>query len=135
MAGRLSVERVKIFSDGSLGAETAALLLSTETEREGENESDLSLSPHKGMLIHSTQSLVDMIQSATERDFRVEIHAIGDAAAAQVLFAMGKVAGASGPLVRPLLTHCQVLHPVLIEKMRTLGVIANVQPSFVPTGK
>jgi Amidohydrolase family len=34
---------------------------------------------------------------------------------------------------RPVLTHCQVLDSELIERMATGGVIANVQPSFVPT--
>ncbi len=86
------------------------------------------------MLIHETGDLVRMICLARERGFRVEIHAIGDAAAAQVLGAMS-LASESGALVRPLLTHCQVLHPTLIERMRELGVIANVQASFVPTGK
>jgi predicted amidohydrolase YtcJ len=36
------------------------------------------------------------------------------------------------PLERPVLTHCQVLGPDLIQRMKTLGVIANIQPSFVP---
>jgi hypothetical protein len=34
---------------------------------------------------------------------------------------------------RPVLTHCQVLDSELIERMATGGVIANVQPSFIPT--
>ena len=32
---------------------------------------------------------------------------------------------------RPVLTHCQVLGADLIERMGRLGVIANIQPSFV----
>ena len=34
---------------------------------------------------------------------------------------------------RPVLTHCQVLGPDLIERMRDMGIIANIQPAFVPT--
>ena len=34
---------------------------------------------------------------------------------------------------RPVLTHCQVLSNSLINRMALGGVIANVQPSFVPT--
>lgn len=34
---------------------------------------------------------------------------------------------------RPILTHCQVLGPDLIDRMRDMGVVANIQPSFVPT--
>jgi predicted amidohydrolase YtcJ len=34
---------------------------------------------------------------------------------------------------RPVLTHCQVLSSSLIDRMAAGGVVANVQPSFVPT--
>ena len=37
------------------------------------------------------------------------------------------------PSERPVLTHCQVLGDDLIHRMKIGGVIANVQPSFVPT--
>ena len=37
------------------------------------------------------------------------------------------------PSERPVLTHCQVLGDDLIHRMSLGGVIANVQPSFVPT--
>ena len=63
--------------------------------------------------------------------FRVEIHAIGDAAAEQVLCAMETAGGC--PSERPVLTHCQILGEDLVRQMKRLGVIANVQPSFVPT--
>jgi predicted amidohydrolase YtcJ len=68
---------VKIFSDGSLGAETAAL-------RVDGSEPPVST----GVLVHNDAGLRSMIQEARERGFRVEIHAIGDAAADQVLSAM-----------------------------------------------
>lgn len=37
------------------------------------------------------------------------------------------------PSERPVLTHCQVLSSSLIDRMASGGVVANVQPSFVPT--
>ena len=37
------------------------------------------------------------------------------------------------PSERPVLTHCQILGEDLVKQMKRLGVIANVQPSFVPT--
>lgn len=36
---------------------------------------------------------------------------------------------------RPILTHCQVLGEDLIERMRKLQVIANIQPQFVTTDR
>ena len=35
---------------------------------------------------------------------------------------------------RPILTHCQILGLDLVDKMKALNAIANIQPSFVPTG-
>lgn len=119
-ASRLSAERVKIFSDGSLGAETAAIC---------------SEDGMKGILVHTSSDLVQQIADAMDADMRLEIHAIGDAAAKQVLDAMEAAKQISSkPLIRPVLTHCQVLGADLLPRMmRDLQVIANVQPSFVPT--
>jgi len=119
MASRLAWQRVKIFSDGSLGASTAALRVES-------SPGELT-----GLLTHNFDELQGMITESRSRGFRVEIHAIGDAAAEQVLRAME--AAEITAIERPVLTHCQVLGRDLIEKMRDLGVIANVQPSFVPT--
>ena len=79
---RLTIERLKIFSDGSLGAETAALRIPT-TPVEGEQPQPLE-PPHTGLLIHKTLDLREMVELADKAGFRLEIHAIGDAAARQV---------------------------------------------------
>ena len=76
------------------------------------------------------------ILSATQCGWRLEIHAIGDAAVAQVLTALESVhTQSASPLTRPVLTHCQVLGEDLIQRMKALGVIANIQPSFVPVSR
>lgn len=131
-SSRLGMNRVKIFSDGSLGAETAAMkVLSDATDSEAQ-------ASYKGILMHSEAAMEKMIVDATERAFRVEIHAIGDAAADQVISAIDRVnrqrqTMGSSPLYRPLLTHCQVLGPEIVRLMHVHDVIANIQPSFVPT--
>ena len=43
-----------------------------------------------------------------------------------------KAAGLSD-INRPILTHCQVLGPDIIEDMALLGVVGSIQPSFVIT--
>jgi len=137
-SSRLLMERLKIFSDGSLGADTAALRVSAV---EGWST--------KGVLINSRVALTKMICDATRAGFRVEVHAIGDAASEHVLNCLedssalltaeqsSKDDQCSPPLriVRPVLTHCQVLGADLIPRMNNLGAIANIQPSFVPTGE
>ncbi|ETV94660.1 hypothetical protein, variant 1 [Aphanomyces invadans] len=113
----ITVDRVKLFADGSLGAETAAL---RQPYRDSTNQ---------GILVHTNDDMVAKIRIAHDAGYRVEIHAIGDRAAAQVLAAMAQVPG----IDRPLLTHCQILGPDLLETMAALGVVANIQPSFVVT--
>eukprot|EP00595_Chromulina_sp_UTEXLB2642_P002474 CAMPEP_0196764132 /NCGR_PEP_ID=MMETSP1095-20130614/5411_1 /TAXON_ID=96789 ORGANISM="Chromulina nebulosa, Strain UTEXLB2642" /NCGR_SAMPLE_ID=MMETSP1095 /ASSEMBLY_ACC=CAM_ASM_000446 /LENGTH=236 /DNA_ID=CAMNT_0042118839 /DNA_START=51 /DNA_END=758 /DNA_ORIENTATION=- len=72
-----------------------------------------------------------MITRVDNSGYRLEVHAIGDAAAEQVIDAI-EYCNIS-PTKRPILTHCQVLGGDLIERMRERGIIANIQPSFVPT--
>lgn len=162
MESRLLMERVKIFSDGSLGAETAALrklnttAAATVDPSKGAVGSNSSSSGDKGVLVYERPELANMIADAYRARFRVEIHAIGDEAAEQVLSALddseailaqdqqqqkqaaifcGRPESAQKLRHwRPILTHCQVLGADLIERMAEKGVVANVQPSFVPTG-
>lgn len=82
---RLTIERVKIFSDGSLGGETAALR-TREPKSEG-NVVDSESAIHTGILYYPDESLCAQIAQAKQRGFRLEIHCIGDAAADQVRYA------------------------------------------------
>ncbi|ETL80115.1 hypothetical protein L917_19362 [Phytophthora nicotianae] len=59
---------MKIFSDGSLGAETAAL------------RAPYKGTSNKGILMNSDEDLVKKISDANEAGYRVEIHAIGTSA-------------------------------------------------------
>lgn len=117
--GLLSCHRVKLFADGSLGAETAAL------RRPYRNTCN------RGVLIETDDDMKLKIQQAHDRGYRLEIHAIGDRAAEQVLKAIEH--SSLEPKDRPILTHCQVLGPDLIPKMAHLGVVGNIQPSFTIT--
>ncbi len=86
--------------------------------------------------MHKSEELISFVQQAMESGLRVEVHAIGDAAAKQVLdaFTLAKTHfSRPDSLYRPVLTHCQVLGEDLLEQMKELDVIANIQPSFVPT--
>ena len=116
--GMLTNKRIKIFSDGSLGAGTAAI--------RKENEEGYS-----GMLMHSQEELQQYMKEAKENGYQIETHCIGDAAAAETLNALeaAKVSHSD----RAILTHCQVLGEDLVRKMAEIGAIADIQPSFVPT--
>jgi predicted amidohydrolase YtcJ len=72
-----------------------------------------------------------MVHKAKDSGYRVEIHCIGDMAAEQTLTALERAGYDASD--RPVMTHCQVLSEEIIERMRRIGAVANIQPSFVPT--
>jgi predicted amidohydrolase YtcJ len=89
-SSRLAIQRVKILADGSLGAETAALRRENPQtiqtiQSNGGAQPDTK---PKGILYYDDESLRSKILRAKECGYRVEIHAIGDAAAQQVRLIM-----------------------------------------------
>lgn len=117
---------IKIFADGTLGSQTAAMLESFEG------------SPgNYGILTIPEAEMMDTVSDATEMGLVIAIHAIGDRAAqfalnaierAQELIAeQGTVSDPTTPL-RYRLEHVQLITPHDLERMRRLGVIASIQP-------
>ena len=138
----LSCHRVKLFADGALGAETAALSqpyvhrcahtqhahgLGAEHKAENAEARD-----NYGILIYDTQEEMNAkVSEAHQLGYRVEMHVIGDRAAEMGVRAFK--AAALPPSARPILTHCQVLSASLPADMRQLNVIADIQPQFATT--
>ena len=110
--------RIKLFSDGSLGAETAALNDNYEN------------SSNNGLLIYSDQKLHDLLVNAHIHGWQLEVHAIGDRSAEQVVEQFESTDAYTN---RAVLTHCQILSKSIIEKMSKLDIIANIQPIFLNT--
>ncbi|KHF39309.1 amidohydrolase [Halalkalibacter okhensis] len=108
---------VKIFSDGALGGRTA-YLRSPYTD-------DPSTS---GVAIHSEESLQNLVKEAREKNRAVAIHTIGDAALDMALTAIERYPVTKG---RDRLIHVQVVDETLIERMKNLSVILDIQPRFV----
>jgi predicted amidohydrolase YtcJ len=125
----LSVGGIKIFADGTLGSQTAAMLEGFEGNPD-----------NRGILTLSEQAMNETVSAAAEMGLSIAIHAIGDRAAhvalnaieqaqqqQQHLSARGKTSRkASG--VRYRLEHVQLITPEDLERMRRLGVVASVQP-------
>jgi len=112
---------VKIFTDGSLGARTAALEAPYTDDPE-----------NQGVAIHSQQELDNFVAEAHRSDFQIAAHAIGDRAAAMVLHAVAK-ANEVGPKkdLRHRIEHASVLSTDLIRQIREMGLVASVQPHFI----
>ncbi len=117
----LKLNCVKIFTDGSLGARTAAL-----QEPYADDPST------KGVLSHSLDELKTMIKSVDDTGFQVAVHAIGDAAIKETLKAFNQALGkAAIKERRHRIEHVSVLNPHLIEQIKALGLLACIQPHFV----
>lgn len=128
----LRVIGIKIFADGTLGSQTAAMLESFEG------------SPNNyGILSTPEREMLDNVRTAASMGLIVSIHAIGDRAARVALNAIeytqqtleqqagrdttGRDSSSSyGPRYR--LEHVQLIAPSDMERMHRLGVIASIQP-------
>lgn len=123
---RLRVSGIKIFADGTLGSQTAAMLESFEGNPD-----------NYGILTIPEQEMQDIVSDASEMGLTIAVHAIGDRAArvaldaierAQQLIAEQGTLSAANSRLRYRLEHAQLLAPTDLERMRRLGVIASIQP-------
>ena len=121
----LSLGGIKIFADGTLGSQTAAMLESFEG-----NPGNF------GILTLPEQELKETVSAAAEMGLSIAIHAIGDRA---VRIALDGIEQAQHHLadhssntaparLRYRLEHVQLITPEDLERMHRLGVIASVQP-------
>jgi predicted amidohydrolase YtcJ len=115
---------IKIFADGTLGSQTAAML-------EGfEGNSD-----NHGILVLPEQEMKETVSAAAELGMSIAIHAIGDRAAQVALNSfeqaqrhLDEIQTTKAPRLRYRLEHVQLITPEDLERMRRLGVVASVQP-------
>lgn len=108
---------VKIFSDGTLGAQTASMLEPFDQTEE------------VGMDTISEQEMTEKISVALQNEIAVAVHAIGDRASRQTLNAFEKNSSLlKNPRARSRVEHAQLLHPKEITRFRKLGVLASMQP-------
>jgi len=112
---------VKILSDGSLGARTAALKEPYSDKPET-----------SGMMLYTQKRLNKLIQKAHNAGLQLAVHAIGDRAMTAVVKAFEK-ALKEYPREnhRHRIEHCSVLNLKLVRRMKRLGLIASVQPHFL----
>jgi predicted amidohydrolase YtcJ len=122
----LRVGGIKIFADGTLGSQTAAMLESFEGNP-----------GNYGILSTQAQEMQDAISDATEMGLTIAVHAIGDRAArvaldaiehAQMLLEEQGTLEAKSSQLRYRLEHVQLIAPEDLQRMRRLGVVASIQP-------
>ena len=112
------VHGIKLFTDGALGPRTAAV-------QEPYPAGDC------GILLYTEDELSDILKAVADIEKPAAIHAIGDAAADQVVTALENVKclqGTHPPIVR--MEHCQFISEDTARRARSLGVILSMQPNF-----
>ena len=113
----VSVAGVKLFADGALGSRGAWL---SAPYSDGPTTSGLPI-------VHG-EALAARVRRYAGKGFQVGVHAIGDAAATDVMNAFESVL-VPGNERRFRIEHAQVVRPEDRKRMAALGVLAMVQPT------
>ncbi|TFG08997.1 amidohydrolase [Candidatus Thorarchaeota archaeon] len=114
---------VKLFTDGSIGARTAAV--SEPYKDDPENT---------GKIFTSEEELREIYQKAIEHGIQTLTHAIGDAAIEAVLNAFESLEGEEREqirLQRHRIEHAEMISEYQIRRAVSLGLILSMQPNFV----
>jgi len=109
---------IKIFADGSLGGRTALL--------SHPYADDPSTS---GLAIYTQEQLNEIVRKARSLKMPIAVHAIGDLAFEMVVNAIEEY-----PLIglgRDRLIHAQILRRELIDRVKGLPLILDIQPRFL----
>jgi predicted amidohydrolase YtcJ len=115
--GRLRMVGVKLLADGALGSRGAWL------------KADYRDAPgQRGTPFHNEARLKNLMSRAAMDGFQVAVHAIGDAANAQLLDAIDELAGTYGGDRRWRIEHAQIVDPADLARFAQHGTIASMQP-------
>jgi predicted amidohydrolase YtcJ len=110
----LRIGSVKLFADGALGPQTAAMLEPFEA------------SNNLGIATLSEAEMADNVRRANAAGLSCAIHAIGDRACRTVLDVYEQVGLRD---LRNRIEHVQLLHPQDYGRLGKLGVVASMQPT------
>jgi len=115
---RLRMVGLKIYADGALGSRGAWL------------KAPYSDKPDtRGVPFLDDAKLRNLASRAAMDHFQVAVHAIGDAANAQVIGAFEELGETYGTDRRWRIEHAQILDPADIGRLAKAGIIASMQPT------
>ncbi|MCD6135629.1 amidohydrolase [Candidatus Bipolaricaulota bacterium] len=116
----LQLGPIKVFSDGSIGAGTAAI-----SEPYLDNPREL------GLLMWEKGDLERIVLKAHKSDIQLAVHAIGDRAIDLVLDCFERANSQQMKDLRHRIEHAEMLSDEQIARMKKLNIIASMQPNFV----
>ncbi len=114
---RLRMGGIKLFLDGALGSRGASLKAPYADDH-----------GTRGLPLLSPAQLRNLMSRAAMGNFQTAVHAIGDAANAEVLAAIEELSETYTGDRRWRIEHAQIVDPVDIAKLGKHGVIASMQP-------
>ena len=117
-ADRLRLGGVKLYSDGALGSRGAYLKQPYADQPET-----------RGLRFLTDEELRAQADQAASKGLQLAIHAIGDAADAQVISAYEELSRKYGKGRRWRIEHFQVADPADIPRLAPAGIIASMQPT------
>ena len=109
---------IKIFTDGALGSETAAL------------DAPYLTTGKKGPLVYSDEELYAIIRQVVEINKAVALHAIGDSATAQIVTVLSLIKDEQGTIPPTRIEHCQFISQREAQNAKSLGITLSMQPNF-----
>ncbi len=122
--GRLKMGGVKLYADGALGSRGAWLKAPyADAPRE------------RGLPLLADAKLRNLMSRAAMDGFQVAVHAIGDAANAQVLDAVAELNDTYKGDRRWRIEHAQIVDPADLPRFAKGGVIASMQPVHAPSDR
>ncbi len=119
---RQSVYGLKLFTDGALGARTAAL-----------NRPYLSqtgAAANRGVLLYSDESLAKTISSCLATGKSLAIHSIGDRALEQLVKILESMKSAIEKCPELRIEHAQLISLDVARRAKQLGLVLSMQPNF-----
>ncbi|MCJ8190595.1 amidohydrolase [Sphingomicrobium aestuariivivum] len=112
---RLRMGGVKLYSDGALGSR-GALLKEDYADSHG----------HRGLPVMSAAELREAARWSNDHGFQLAIHAIGDAANAEVVSIFEELG--NGAAARHRIEHVQILDVADLPRLAAGDIIASMQP-------
>ena len=116
--GRLRMVGVKLYADGALGSR-GAWLKRPYADQPGT----------RGLRFLDDTKLRNLMSRAAMDGFQVAVHAIGDAANAQVLDAIDELADTYKGDRRWRIEHAQIVDPADLPRFARHGIVASMQPT------
>lgn len=108
---------IKLFTDGAIGASTAAI-------------SERFVTGEEGVLIYRDDELYKQMHKLGEYNLPFAIHAIGDVATAQVVNTLARLRQHNPEFPAVRMEHCQFIDLEIAIKAKALGVVLSMQPNF-----